>query len=389
MNYRLDVYLTQNRVVDASQTFIAQLSSYVTGIQWTTALEGGYQTATIDLSMNSVQAWQLLTNYVGARLVVTNPHATNSDMICWEGLVYTVTLDDGKNAINRSLANVYNRVRVTYSTITYDAAGNPVFGQQVTTANANDAASQALYGIRELNYIIGGTDAASAAALRDTLLSRYSTLQAIPQYAQRGGGGSPQYIRVTLECAGIYETLDKRFYTSATTTNANLDVIVKAALTSVAQFASSDQSNIAANTQQRSQYSQGNVTAQVFIAGLSSLGGPNNRRFYFGFYENAKCYYVEEPTAVVYRARRYDPTEAIYDATTGIVVPPWLVRPGNIIRFDDLVPDEVSYSSAFADPRSFLIGSVQFVAPGLVTLLPQVNDPAQLNLARMGLSQIG
>jgi len=389
MNYRIDAYLTANRAVDASQTYIMGLSQYVTGLSFTTALEGGYLTAVLDLVMRDADAWNLL-NRLGTRVVLVNPHAANSDMIIWEGLAYAVTLDDGKNAVNRSLANTYNRVRVTYSTITYDANNLPIFGTQITTAGADDTASQALYGIRELNYIIGGTDATSAAALRDTLLLKYKNPLTVPTRAQRGGGGDPSMIRVTLECAGIWETLDKRFYTqTALTANANIDVIVEACLTSVAQMANSDQSNVAVNTQQRSLYSQGNVTAQVYLSGLSALGGPNNRRFYFGFYEQGKPYYIEEPTAVAYRARRLDPSEAIYDAVTGTVVPPWLVLPGRIIRIDDLVPDTSTYSTALSDPRAWLIGQVTFTAPGLVELTPYVDDPAQLSLARMGLSQIG
>ena len=390
MNYRIDAYLTNNRVVDASQSFIISLSQYVAGMSFITSLEGGYLTATLDLSMRDVIAWDLLANKLGARVVLVNPHATNTDMIIWEGLLYAVTIDDGKNTINRSLANTYNQVRVVYSTITYNASNNPIFGAQLATADANDAASQALYGIRELQYIIGGTDATSAAGLRDTLLKRYSQPQTVSQTAQRGGGGSPQSTRVTLECAGVWETLDKRFYKqTASTGNVNLDVIVKAALTGVAQLANSDQSNIAANAQQRSQYSQGNVTAQVLLSGLSALGGPNNLRYYLGFYEQGKCYYAEQPTTVAYRARRLDPSESIYDATTGAIVPPWLVLPGRIIRFDDLIPDAVTYSTTLNDPRAFLIGQVQFTAPGLVSLTPQVDDPAQLSLARMGLSMIG
>ena len=389
MNYRIDAYLTANRVVDASQTFVMQLSQYVTGMQFTSSIQGGFLSATLDLACSQVIAWDLLSNHLGQRVVLVNPHASNVDMIVWEGLLYGVTVDDGKSVVNRSLANVYNRVTVTYSVITFDGSGNPVFGAQTTTAAANDTASQALYGIRELNYVIGGTDATSAAALRDTLLIKYKNPLATQQSARRGGGGDPSQMRVTLECAGIYETLDKGFYASATTGNANIDVIVKATLTSVAQFASSDQSNVAVNTQQRTQYSQGNVTAQTFIDGLSALGGPNNRRYYFGFYEQGLPYYVEEPTAVAYRARRLDPSEAIYDAATGSVVPPWLVRPNNIIRIDDLVPDAVSYASTLSDPRAFLIGEVIFTAPALVEITPYTGDPAQLSLARMGLSAIG
>lgn len=390
MNYRIDAYLTANRVVDANQAFIMSLSNYITALSFTTTVQGGYYSATLDLVCTDVVAWDLLANRIGTRIVLVNPHAANVDMIVWEGLVYTVTIDDGKNVINRSLANTYNRVRVTYSTITFDTSGAPIFGTQITTADADNTASQALYGVRELNYIVGGLDATNAAALRDTLLAQYKVPLSVPQSARRGGGGDPSQIRVTLEAVGYWETLDKRFYTQTASTGlANIDVMVKAALTSVAQFANSDQTNITANTQQRSQYSQGNVTAQVYLNGLTALGGPNNRRFYFQFLDHAVPYYFEEPTTVAYRARRLDPSEAIYDAVTGSVVPPWLVLPGRIIRFDDLIPDEAMFTVSIGTPRMFVIGAVIFTAPGLVELIPAIADPAEISLARFGLSQIG
>ena len=388
MNYRIDAYLTNNRVVDAAQAFIMSLTQSITALSFTTAIQGGYATAVMELAVKDVTAWGLL-NRLGNRIVLANPHAVNSALTVWEGLIYAVTIDDGKNAVNRSLASVYNRIRVTYSTITFDAGGAQVIGAQVTTADADDTASQALYGIRELTYVAGGMDATNAAAVRDTLLLKYKNPLTVPQRAQRGGGGDPSYTRVGIECVGIWETLDKRFYTKATTANANIDVSVEACLTAVAQFANTDQTNIAANTQQRTQFSDAKITTQAYLSGLSALGGPNNRRFYFGFYQQGLPYYFEEPTAIAYRARRNDPGEAIYDAVTGAVVPPWLVQPGRIIRIDDLVPDATAYSTALSDPRAYLIGEVRFVAPGFVELTPTVSDPAQLSLARLGLSQMG
>jgi hypothetical protein len=388
MNYRIDAYLTENRVKDASQTFIMSLSNYVTGLSFTTSIQGGYMTAVIDLVMKDAAAWDLLlVKGLGTRLVLVNPHATNTDMIAWEGTVYTITIDDGKNLVNRSLANEYNQVRVTYSIITFDGGGLPIFGAQATTADAASTGHQAIYGIRELNYIAGSLTAADATALRDTLLLEYKKPLATPQSARRGGGGDPSDIRVTLECAGIWETLDKRFYGHVSTGGTTyMNLLLGAALTSVAQFANSDQSNLTSNTMVHTQYSTTMVTAQAYINGICALGGPNNRRFYFQFLDHGIPYYFEEPTTVAYRARRLDPSEAIYDAVTGAVVPPWLVLPGRIIRIDDLMPDAASYTTTLDDPRAFLIGDVNFTAPALVELIPAVKDPSQLSLARFASS---
>jgi hypothetical protein len=392
VNYRIDVFLTNNQVVDVAKTTIKNITGLISApLAFTSTAMGGYGTATVELSAHDVEAWNWLNTYLGCRIVFSSPYASNQDLIVWEGLVHTVTINDGKNVTSRSLANLYNRVRVTYSTITYDPVTNvPIFGTQITTADANDTTSQALYGIRVLNYVIGGSNATDAAYLRDTLLAQYKQPLAMEQDARRGGGGDPSSVHVTVECVGIWETLDKLFYTqTASTGNANIDVMVKACLTSVAQFASSDQSNVAINTQQKSQYSQGNVTAQVYLNGLCGLGGPNNLRYFLQFLDNGEPYYFEQPTTPAYRARRLDPAEAIYDAATNLVVPPWMVLPGQLISFDDLIPDAIVYSSALANARQILIGETRYTAPGLLEIVPLVANPADITLARMGLSAIG
>jgi hypothetical protein len=308
-------------------------------------------------------------------------------MIAWEGMIYAVTVDNGRNSISRTLANCYNQVRVTYSTITYDASGNQVLGAQATTADVNDTASQATYGIRELKYVVGGAIATDATQLSTVLLNQYRNPLAQQTVANRGGGGSISNMRVTLDAVGWWESLDKRFYVQmVVTANGNVDVPLKACLTGVGQFVNADQSGIAANTFQTTRYSDGNQTAQNYINKLCSLGGVNGRRYYFQLLDNAKASYFEEPTTAAYRARRLDPTEAVYDAATNAIVPPWLVLPGRIISFDDLLPDALTYTSALLNARTFLIGETRFTAPASLQLVPYTKDPSQLNLVRMGLA---
>lgn len=386
----LDFLITQNRVVDAGQTFLESITKFIDADNpplLTSTAQGGYATAQLNLNMSEVDAYRLLDRRLGCRLKVISPLAQNAEMIVWEGLIYTISIDDGRNTVNRSLTNLYNQVRVVYSTITFDSSGNQVLGAQATTANANNTTSQAAYGIRELKYAIGGATQADAKQLRDTLLSQYQNPLAEQTAARRGGGGSLANVRVTLDAVGWWETLDKRFYTQTTiTTTATVDTSIKACLTSVGQFANSDQSGIVANAYTTTRYSEGSQTAQSYINKLCALGGTNKRRFYLQLLDSGKPSYFEEPTTVAYRARRLDPTEAVYDATTGAIVPPWAVLPGRIISFDDLLPDALTYTSALLNARAFLIGETRFTAPASLQLIPYTKDPGQLNLTRMGLA---
>jgi hypothetical protein len=385
----LDFLITQNRVVDSSQSFIESITKYIDADNpplLTATAMGGYATAQLNLSMPEVDAYRLLSR-IGCRLKVMSPLAQNASNIVWDGMIYTISIDDGRNAVNRSLANLYNQVRVSYSTITFDASGNQVFGTQVTTADANNATSQALYGIRELKYAIGGATQADAEQLRNTLLSQYQNPLATQTNARRGGGGSLSNVRVQLDAVGWWETLDKRFYVqTAITASGNVDVPLKAGLTSVGQFINSDQAGIASNTFQTTRYSEGSQTSQSYFSKLCALGGPNSRRFYLQILDDARPSYFEEPITIAYRARRLDATEAVYDASTGAVVPPWAVLPGRIISFDDLLPDAFVYSSALLDARTFLIGETRFTAPASLQMIPYTKDPSQLNLTRMGLA---
>lgn len=386
----LDVLVTYNRVVDANQAVIENVTRFVSGLSFSAAAMGGFTTAMLSLTMPEAQAWKMLDDYVGCRLVVTNPLALNSGHVVWEGLIYSVDVDDGRTAVSRTMANVYNRVRVVYSTLN-TGASPPAMGVQTVTADADLATSANTYGIRELTYTIGGAETTSAEDLRDTLLNQYSTpIAAVTQVSRGGGPGTRPASNVSIQCAGYWETLDKRIYRqTVATTTAAMDTIIKAVLTGVAQFANSDQTNVGSNPRLHTQYFHQYLTAQTVIGDLCAKGDANDTRWYFGLYENGLAYYAAEPTTVRYRTHRLDPNEAIFDVTAGRFVPPWLVRPGYIISIDDLLPDEVVYSSALDNARAFVIGEVRFTSPYTVEIVPQVKDPTQVQLSKMGLTQIG
>jgi len=391
----IDIIVTRNPVADANMSTVANVTGRLDGeFVLISEADGGFSLATVPLSMPAVDAAEALTSWVGHRIAFLSPLQPNptAQMVIWEGLISEVRIEDGGQTVSRSLASTHNRVEVIYSTIDTSTTP-PTLGASAKTAAADNASSQALYGIRHLVYGIGGATPTTAAQLRDVLLAQYGTPMATMGGVAVGGAvvGEPA-CRVTLSCTGFIETLDKRIYSqTGTTATATLDAILKAILTGVGQFVSADQSGIAANTATRSQYIDGDLTARQVIGALCALGdGTTGRRNYFGIYEQRRAEYVPEPTTVSYLVRKRDTSMVVMDAATGAEVPGYLVRPGRVVRMPDLLPDALSWGSGpNADPRQFVIGSAVYTSGGGLTLTPVVDDPSQTSLARMGLSAIG
>lgn len=388
---RLDIALTQNPVYDAAMSGYMSLTSMVQSLSFTTEAQGGFATAEVTLRCSRTLAFRLIQEALGKRLTFRSPKSPVSSLLVWEGMVQSIYVDDGASPVTRTLASTYNRVEVLYATVDTSTTP-PTVGVQARTAQSDYTGNQSFYGIRHLVYPIGGATSTNAVALRDSLLNQYQRARAAPDAYRRGGNaGAGGGISVTITAVGFIETLDKRIWrTTAATATATLDAIIKAILTGVGQFISSDQSGIAANTYSRTQYFDQDVTAKRIIDLLCALGdGATTRRCYFQILEDRKASYFVEPTAIAYVARRLDAREVITDANTGAIVPPYLVRPGKLIRFADFVPDAVTYSTALDDVRAFLIGSVRYTAPNLIELTPVTKDASQLTIVRMGLSEIG
>ena len=149
---------------------------------------------------------------------------------------------------------------------------------------------------------------------------------------------------------------------------------------------STDTTGITANTRTYARYNFSDKTTRTYLDELTRLGdGATGRRVFWGVYEGRKFTTTVEPSTVAYTTRRGDPSEAIYDATTGNVVRPWLVRPGNIISVPDLIPDETTHSTVLDNARTLTIGLVEFTAPSTVVLSPVPGDPSGMwGTARLG-----
>lgn len=390
---RIDVIITQPGLISSlaptpNTAPITNITDLINGpYSWTIGAQGGFKTASVSLRLPVGAAFQALNDYVGKRLIFTHPAAPIGG-ICWEGMISTVTVDDGKTPISRSMANVYNWVRVLYATIDYTQSA-PVLGQQKQTAAAIDTNSLNTYGQRQLYYSAGGMSDANAVYLRESLFNKYKSPRTLTTGATSGATSGMGDAVVTIDAVGYWETLDKRVYIDTfayvpQTLSSLVQDIVDPLGAPYNSFISADSSQLVSNSQTQSPYQDKAITIQQYLNKLCGFGhtgyyGPS----FFGIYENRVPYYTPYPTAQKYIMRRMDPLERIYDAVTGLEVPPWMVRPAQIVNIPDILPNGLVYADDVDDVRSFVIGEVQFTAPNKVRLKPATDDPTQVLLSRI------
>lgn len=386
MSNRIDIAITNNPKEDATMAGIANITDLVDGqFSWNIDAQGGFTTAQLRMMTDEVTAFQFLNDYIGKRIVFTNQLAPWASTIVWEGQIYTVGVDDGKTTVSRSMENVYNSVRVQYA----GRDGTALKGDIRTTAAVTNTSSIAAYGTRQVLWQVGAhASNGEADNLRNIILNEYALPKANMTASRFGGGVRGADIVVSIDCIGFVEQLTKRLPEKTNPPGAPFvthDNIIKWILTNYSDFISTDYSSIASNTSSEWDGFKGKLTARAIIDALCAkgFGGGSGYAAYFGVKEDRKAYYFDTPTTVGYIVRKYDSGENIVDATTGEIVPPWLVRPGKIVKVADLLPDSINYGSLFGDPRNMFIAGVRFLAPNRVQLMPGTYFPGSTRIAAL------
>lgn len=154
---------------------------------------GGPESATVQLAG---QAEKLIGLSSLLRCPVTFKDPSGEPV--WWGFVDQITIRIEQVEIKLDVDQLFNRVNVRYSFVSPDGRLTDIS----TTPNANNAVSQAEYGIKQTTLHRVGVDDEFAESLRDTFLDLHqwpaSTL------SQRVSLGEDQ---VTLHCAGWFKTL--------------------------------------------------------------------------------------------------------------------------------------------------------------------------------------
>ena len=206
------------------------LTPRVNSLEW--SILGGSRAASVTLFGNKTNLWEAL-QWLRCPLVVFDERRRT----CWNGYVNEIHVRVGAVEVRVGLATMTNRVAVRYS---YIPPGGELSGDRLTTAWAEDAGSQAEFGIKELLRSAAGMTPATAEQLRDALLAEQRYPQAVTEQSQGFGmsrgrlgySGADESLSATLYGVGWWQTLGWRYaswglvesvsYTSVTTTTRNV-----------------------------------------------------------------------------------------------------------------------------------------------------------------------
>lgn len=349
--------------------------------------KGGFDSASCSLDVRPAEAEDIFSNYVGCVVAfyVDNPFAP-----IWEGYIERITYRVGGAVLTRSLENMANRVNVTY----YNAdSGAAIKTENIQTALGTvieNAASQAIYGLKVTNLDAGihfnNADKSHKNLLRQTTLAQRAWPQISTVFGVEASGPL-----IELEMRGLhYMAWDWQTYENVrgsgldTLTNASRafqivtsesgaaawggGALVPANASYIYAIGTSVNPNVLAQ-----QYVTGNVSFNIQLASQSAQtylqyiqgvaeAGDGAKQYVYGIHPPDPTtgirytYYSPANAAVAYQVTALrDPGRV--RGTDGIITPGWLVRPNNGIQIMDIL---VGYNQAGDDPRIGYIESIEY-----------------------------
>jgi hypothetical protein len=341
---------------------------------------GGYLTASCTL----VQSREVIDEWLEVGLGRWITLYDEGGNVRWRGFVDQVNANIGGLQIQRGpLTGIANRLHMVYSTVD-TSTSPPTVGIRATTAQTNDTASQAIYGIWQKVLSTGGTTAADAVQLQALYLAEHAQPETTKTLTLGGGN-----LSMTLALKGAWHWL--RAYVSNFTTNGtvNLSTRLLAALALTPNaFISTDLSQVTANAYQVKGTETDDKVAQKYITALLTPGDAAFSRYTFGFYDLEVPYYKAVPTSLDYTFSLSDTAQEV-QTLSEVLVRPWEVLPARWLQVSDLMVGRVPDTDLKDDPRNIFIEQLSYTAPyGLTLNGAKVGTLAQV-MGQMGLSGIG
>lgn len=336
---------------------------------------GGFISSNIDLGVIEPIAEDWLEHGLG-RIIQIKDNYLNK---VFRGTVDSIVLTIGGDSETRGpLFDVGNRSMAIYTPRTFPPNGPPVDGTTTTTILTDDTDSQALFGIIEKDVSAGSCPDDVAEKVRDTFLFENS-------YPKTTGNLSlDQSIgyNLTLNIVGNYKWFSTYVYNNLT------EALITMYQKLVAIMAADPNGVISTNLMKMEdnvyaveQLEIDNRFAWDILGDMLALGNDvDDRKRSFGMYDDDIVIYRVQPNIAKYIYKLGDQRQCIKD-TSGVVVLPWMVRPGDWINVPDWLLGRKIYSptSLNQDPRNKYIETVNYSAPYSVSLSGTPFD----NLSRM------
>jgi hypothetical protein len=181
------------------QHYVTHLSARVNAWRHSIRAVGGYWDGAFSIRGGSLEMEDWVQNGLGRHIEVKDEALA----IVWEGFVNKVTITAGPlSIVIGPLMEAYNRVAVTYSTISEGE-----FGTRETTDRVDNVDAQEKYGIIEKRVSLSGSNTFQAEAIRDTFLEENAWPRVSHDLA--AVGHEPN---IVVECLGYVRWLESTIY---------------------------------------------------------------------------------------------------------------------------------------------------------------------------------
>jgi len=377
LNISIPIFVRGDAGVPSTTQYgnIPSIEDVVTSYEHSIAATVGFESMTVGMVVSVDTAMDWLTDGL---LRSTSVYGPDGETL-FEGFVNGVSATFGQEQRSVALDGMANRVRVRYTT---------VLGTPGSTSQLSNTTSQAIYGIKDAVYSLGGSTATAATNLATAILAARAWPVSSP--ASAIGTGDLGDVQVQLSFVGWYVALDWVTTSSTSTTSTATTTQVTSLLTAynaVNTFFSTDATNIAASGISDTEYISPDTTYRGKIEELLKQGNSSNNRLAWGIYEGRALTVAEwagaTPSTVTYYRSFGD---AVIRDSGGGVVQPWNVRPNAMYQTDELL-DVQPVSTAPDSAGRYFVERVTFHADASgisLSLEPQASDSIDARLARMG-----
>lgn len=346
---------------------------------------GGYNSLNVTINETVIGADTWLEYGIGSHIELYNQAMVK----IWEGYVNSLDINYGFLSVSRGpLIDIANRVSVVYGLL--DTAQNPpVQTIQTTTTIAEDADSQARWGIWEKILSAGQATAAGADEVRDTYLSEYAQ----PETSHAINTSSAQPITIALHCLGYAEWLDSGIYSQVAASGTTQ---LETKLAAILDDAGADPNGLFASTNADiyasgilvPQYEGENQPTRALIGNMITMGDGAQERMLWGVYNDREFRYSQIPTTALYDTRTMSDQATIVMHDSESPLYPWDVKAGQWLFLPDFLTGKSQLPSMRLDPRYIFIEQVQYTAPYTLSIQGRKIGKTSQLLARMGLGGI-
>lgn len=342
---------------------VLDIPSRLSALSMEQQANGGMWSASITLALDSVAAQRVYEQALGWHVSIRDI----AQVPVFEGWVNRVTRNVGTlQGEHGPLQDAINRASVSYTPI-LDPTTSPITtGPQTVTTIADDAASQARYGIFERVIsggqllLYGATD--EAAQLRDATIAA-KRWPVTSESAALSASAAPT---VTMDVLGYAQRMRGWIVNDTTQATIRYDTKI-ATVIGLDPMGMIAVGTIDANASLTSQEEIENRTAFDVIDTLAQRGDALYQRYTWGVYARQRLDYKVQPNAwePKYVHEISGPSMQVLEYPSLAPVAPWNVRPAQWIFFPDYPALDVSVGR---DPRYWFIESVSFAWPNSLSI---------------------